>query len=154
MEFGNCSLLNFLVQALLAGVVGGLSAFFTAKLAFSNAMKMERVKRTNETLAMPVIKFINNVLELTSRAYWEYVDTGSFSVNMQGVQSKDSVAVARVQSTGNDLLVEEFRNFTHQFHSFRKSLNKGAPTDPDEEKKKLEEMAASLLRKLLTIISD
>ena len=96
MEYGNCSLLNLLVQALLAGVVGGLSAFFTAKLAFSNAMKIERVKRTNETLAMPVIKFINKVLELTSRAYWEYIDTGSFSVNMQGVQRKDSVAVARV----------------------------------------------------------
>ncbi len=143
---------TLVVQTILAVIVGAISAVLTTKLALSNELKKERVKRINEILALPVTEFINRVLELASRAYWDHLDGLEVSVSLVAIQSQDSAATARIHALGDKVLVNEFGEFTRQFANFRHSLTNDSLHDSYNEKQKLEELAGNLLRKLLIIV--
>lgn len=141
-----------ILQAILAIIIGAISALITTKLTLGTELKKERIKRINEILALPVIKFINRVLELASRAYWDFADDLPVSVNLVDIQSQDSGATSRIQALGDKILVVEFSEFTRQFAKYRNTLASKSLPNSYDEKQKLEEMAGSLLRKLLTIV--
>lgn len=127
---------------LLKVVVGAVIGFFPAYFLDRHR---ERVRRRDEILVQPVIKFLDDNLEAISETYWSHMDgsAGDYKERVKAFRTREASAEARVRALADKQLLKDWGAFKPSLHKVRRAL--GSPQYAvDKDDAAFEEMGKAI----------
>ena len=92
-----------------------------------------REERYRENIERPVVAFVDEMLVLMSKAYWDRADGKESDVGqlLEVFRQKEAMVEARLTSIRNPELSQAFRSLDSAYYAFRAQLAEGWPKARD-----------------------
>ena len=119
------ALINILNTGTVVGVSTALITGFSLEVYRKKAeRKQEQEKRYREEVLKPVLAFIDDMLILMSKAYWEVMDITNPDIDelIKQLRQKEAVIEARVHAIENEELCKLYFELDKTYISFRTKL--------------------------------
>lgn len=148
------------IEIIDTAVKVGLGALITAISGFcleNFRKKTERIReqeqRHLEDILKPVVAFIDEMLILMSKAYWETAEGNNSAIDerLEALRQQEAMIEARVNAIDNQQLTEHYRKLDKVYCSFMYELQQVKDEGTGQIRKELAE-ASEITGKLLKVI--
>lgn len=115
------------VKVGLGALIAALSGFGLELYRRKSERVVEKERRVREEIQRPVIEFVDELLVLMSKAYWEKVDGKQPDIQklIEAVRKKEAMIEARIAALASEDLSRHFRALNHAYSLFRVELGDG-----------------------------
>ena len=115
------------VKVGLGALIAALSGFGLEIYRRKTDRGREQEQRQKEEIQKPVVTFIDEMLVLMSKAYWEKADGKQPDIQelLETFRQKEAMIEARLSALGNEKLSQHFRDLDSAYSSFRVELGDG-----------------------------
>jgi hypothetical protein len=143
-------ILDTAVKVALGAVIASTSGFLVEAYRRRQQLVREAEQRYRDNIEKPVVGFVDEMLTLMSRAYWNKADgrdpeTGSM---IEVFREKEASIEARVKAMGRPDVEKYFRALDNSYVQFRAAL----PDGPSGKARDLLKDAHSVAGKLLAAV--
>ncbi len=112
----------------LGAIVGAVGAYRLEVYRRSQDRLKEAEQRVKENLEKPIVVFVDEMLTLVSRAYWNKADGKELGTTQQleALREKEGAVEARLKAIGRRELETQFWAIDAAFVQFRRELAEGS----------------------------
>lgn len=134
----------------LGAVIGATGAFWLEVYRRRQDRAREYEQRRREHLEKPVVSFVDEMLTLISRAYWNRADgkDPDITASLEAFREKEAVVEARVMALNDEALADAFHAVDSAMVNFRTELGEGSLARARDRMKEAQARAGDLLRLL------
>lgn len=138
------------VKVGLGALIAALSGFGLEAYRRRSEDAKERERRIREEIQRPVVAFVDELLVLMSRAYWEKVDGKQPDIQklIETFREKEAMVEARLAALASEELSTHFRELDRAYSSFRVELGDGHLNEARDRMREAFGHAGKLLRVL------
>ncbi len=145
------------IEIIDTAVKVGLGALIAAFSGFGLEIYRRRSERTKENelrvrqeIQEPVVAFVDELLVLMSKAYWEKVDGKQPDIQklIETIREKEAMIEARLAALASEELLRYFRGLNNAYSSFRVELGDSHLNKARDRMKEAFDHAGNLLRVL------
>ena len=146
---------NFAALAALTGVVIGLIGawvreWFSKKAEIQQKQMESQKEYVEKHLAIPIITFMDELLQLMDTAYWTAMDGNELDVSepLQNHRIKQSMIKARVSAFNDNDLIKAFDELSYRYGIFWNKLRNGEKSDAYKERDVAQKTAGIIFERI------